>query len=255
MISTGTLNLRFMQNAQRVQDKGEAAVASTEAGPSLVSQDESRWEVSTEVRKAWGISSQASASRSGVAQETSYLPFLFSSADASTSVPKLRGRRTWNKKGEETVVDESLKPEDTQTPPSAAATSLKRLTSISGSGTQYAPQPKKDIRAAAPDTRRSKARTGANGKTAMQAIREDVIVGTDLRPVPIPFSRSPVQSSSPPPRKDSFLKPAGVDDPTQISKDVLEGARAKRNRDNAAENTNVEEKKRKKKKKVAVVEE
>lgn len=39
-----------------------------------------------------------------VTHEASYLPFVFSRADASGSPPqpvKLRGRRTWNKRGQE----------------------------------------------------------------------------------------------------------------------------------------------------------
>ena len=51
-ISKGTLNLRFMQNAQNAE--GNLA---DESMDSLI-QDESRWEVAKEVRDAWGMGSE-----------------------------------------------------------------------------------------------------------------------------------------------------------------------------------------------------
>lgn len=69
-ISKGTLNLRFMQNAQRNEDLTIALSATSlptdmATGPtatgSLVSlQDDSKWEVSAAVRDAWGIGSKSS---------------------------------------------------------------------------------------------------------------------------------------------------------------------------------------------------
>jgi len=101
-ISKGTLNLRFMQNAQRAEQ--ELEIDSADAEP--VIKDESHWEVSREVKEMWGITSEPSSSSSSslVTQETSYLPFVLSCINTSGSSPqlvKLRGRRTWNKRGQE----------------------------------------------------------------------------------------------------------------------------------------------------------
>lgn len=51
-ISKGTLNLRFMQNAQSTEKN-----LANESMESLT-QDESRWEVAKEVRDAWGMGSE-----------------------------------------------------------------------------------------------------------------------------------------------------------------------------------------------------
>ncbi|KAI0252221.1 hypothetical protein BJV78DRAFT_1124974, partial [Lactifluus subvellereus] len=97
-ISKGTLNLRFMQSAQRAEQELETNSIETPI------KDESHWEIAKEVRDAWGTRSEPSSS-SLVTHEASYLPFVFSrSDDASGSPPqpvKLRGRRTWNKRGQE----------------------------------------------------------------------------------------------------------------------------------------------------------
>ena len=55
-ISKGTLNLRFMQNSQRVEQELETA----DAEP--VIKDESHWEVSREVKEMWGMPSEPSCS-------------------------------------------------------------------------------------------------------------------------------------------------------------------------------------------------
>ena len=52
-ISKGTLNLRFMQNAQRAEQEYEI-----KADESV---DESHWEIAKEVRDAWGITSEPSS--------------------------------------------------------------------------------------------------------------------------------------------------------------------------------------------------
>ena len=48
-LSTGTLSLRFMQNAHRAKQ-----LAEVEAEQAQV-KDEAEWEVAKEVREAWGI--------------------------------------------------------------------------------------------------------------------------------------------------------------------------------------------------------
>jgi hypothetical protein len=52
-ISKGTLNLRFMQNAQRAEPELETNSADVKQ----VIKDESHWEVSKEVKEMWGITS------------------------------------------------------------------------------------------------------------------------------------------------------------------------------------------------------
>ncbi|KAI0270144.1 hypothetical protein BGY98DRAFT_923795 [Russula aff. rugulosa BPL654] len=102
-ISKGTLNLRFMQNIQHVEQELEINTAEP------VIKDESHWEVSREVKEMWGITSEPSSSSSLVTHETSYLPFVLSCINTSGSSPqpvKLRGRRTWNKRGQEVTEGE-----------------------------------------------------------------------------------------------------------------------------------------------------
>lgn len=53
-LSTGTLSLRFMQNAHRAKQ-----LAEVEAEQAQV-KDEAEWEVAKEVREAWGIGSGSS---------------------------------------------------------------------------------------------------------------------------------------------------------------------------------------------------
>jgi hypothetical protein len=54
-LSTGTLSLRFMQNAHRAKQ-----LAEVEAEQAQV-KDEAEWEVAKEVRDAWGVAAGSSA--------------------------------------------------------------------------------------------------------------------------------------------------------------------------------------------------
>ncbi|KAF8263129.1 hypothetical protein EI94DRAFT_1598969 [Lactarius quietus] len=112
-ISKGTLNLRFMQNAQN----SEQSLAN-ESMESLI-QDESRWEVAKEVRDAWGMGSEPLTSLA-VIHEASYLPFVFPGRNDASGSPqqdvKLRGRRTWNKRGQEVTEGEVAPFITTRTP-------------------------------------------------------------------------------------------------------------------------------------------
>ncbi|KAI5120251.1 hypothetical protein M0805_007555 [Coniferiporia weirii] len=113
-LSNGTLSLRFMQNAQR--SKQQATVDLQRA----VVRDEREWEVSKEVREAWGLSSSPRGqTKQAVTHETSYLPFLFpslytngrlsdseSEPETSTSSLKISGRRTFSR-GKEVAVSTS----------------------------------------------------------------------------------------------------------------------------------------------------
>jgi len=83
-LSTGTLSLRFMQNAYRAKQ-----LAQVEAEQAQV-KDEAEWEVSKEVREAWGKSNEAERC---IIYEPSYMPFVFG-RDASEGVKK--SKRTSN---------------------------------------------------------------------------------------------------------------------------------------------------------------
>ena len=54
-ISKGTLGLRFMQNAQRAKQQAEVALEQAKI------KDEAEWEVSQEVKDAWGLSTSRSS--------------------------------------------------------------------------------------------------------------------------------------------------------------------------------------------------
>jgi hypothetical protein len=123
-ISTGTLSLRFMQNAHRAKQLKEVELDRAEV------KDDGKWEVSQPeaVRDAWGLprvrfinSSQFLIycqlnflPRIKDVHESSYIPFIFSSTssfEVDDSVPeapsrKITGRRTFNNKGE---VSQSVK--------------------------------------------------------------------------------------------------------------------------------------------------
>jgi hypothetical protein len=53
-LSNGTLNLRFMQNAARAKQLATAELEQAKV------KDEAEWEVSKEVREAWGLTSETS---------------------------------------------------------------------------------------------------------------------------------------------------------------------------------------------------
>ena len=122
-------------------------------------------------------------------------------------------------------------------------------------------QAKKDVRAGKNnDTKRSKAPPSANGKTALQAIREGG-VGADLHTHSalqcdsgsdsVKIETDALKGKS----KEGFLKPAGVDDSAAGRKtDVVQGARAKRALEGGDDAGGAgDEKKRKKKKKEKAV--
>ena len=68
-ISKGTLNLRFMQNGRRTEQELEVESVET-----IVAKDDSYWEVSSEVKDMWGITSESS-SRYGVPPIESKISF------------------------------------------------------------------------------------------------------------------------------------------------------------------------------------
>ncbi|KAI9452308.1 hypothetical protein BJY52DRAFT_944054 [Lactarius psammicola] len=237
-ISKGTLNLRFMQNAQNAEKNHV-----NESIESLV-QDESRWEVAKEVRDAWGMMGSEPPSSLAVIHEASYLPFVFSGCNDASGSPqeavKLRGRRTWNKRGQEVTEGELQSLDDSRGSPSARQVpteeqqrqhhnhnTSKRLTSISSFGPRSSST--KDIERAKP----------RNTKSAREIIREDVVVGSGIKirnleteeedkssgdcslpsrsalPPP-PSAPSPHMATSSLSTRDKFLKPAGVDEPSDF---------------------------------------
>ncbi|KAI0772429.1 hypothetical protein BD413DRAFT_545370 [Trametes elegans] len=231
-LSNGTLSLRFMQNAQRAKLQAQVELEQAKI------KDDAEWSVPQEVRDAWGIGQSSSSSNDAI-HEASYVPFIFQSeaAEASSSStqleerPKLRGRRTFNARGEE-VVQEDKPAEDEQemvheTPDEKPRSSKheKRPTSISGFRAPISTQ--KDAK---------KPRT----KTAQMLIRDDVSV----RP---PASMQP---PGPPVKPEAgFVKPAGVDEPVRAArKPPSDGRKRVRDPDGTTDRPTSEGKKRKKKK-------
>ncbi|KAI0028575.1 hypothetical protein K488DRAFT_73663 [Vararia minispora EC-137] len=243
-ISSVTLGLRFMQNAARVEEAEAAAGPSGPAAPAVPLQDDSHWEIAGSAKEGWGILSPSTpVQQTTVVHEQSYLPFLFSQGDASTSSQesKVRGRRKWNKRGQEVLEEEKPPALDVK-----SSVSLSQLSSISGSAGGYiAPVVKAE--------KKFKLMASVRDKTALQAISSGG-VGTDLHRSK---DSSPDQlittSSGFGGSRATFLKPAGVDMPsvkqkslrTDASDTITNGKRAREGQDNR-------EKRRKKNKKVDV---
>ncbi|KAF9054233.1 hypothetical protein BJ165DRAFT_1437053 [Panaeolus papilionaceus] len=129
-LSNGTLSLRFMQRAKETQgvvqlDKAEV-------------KDDGEWEVSKEIREAWGLVGNAGGNVSieGVdkVHEASYLPFLFAKDEGDDQGwgVKTKGRRVFNSKGE----DVSFKTTTTQ-PVASTSSSSGNVTSLSNNQVQY----------------------------------------------------------------------------------------------------------------------
>lgn len=105
-LSTTTLSLRFMQNAQRKNQ-----IKETQLEKAAI-KDEGEWEISKDVRDSWASSSASTQvsgfiinsslthaiPRQSVSYEASYLPFLF--ASGSEAKLPVKGRRVF-KKGHE----------------------------------------------------------------------------------------------------------------------------------------------------------
>ncbi|PPQ85757.1 hypothetical protein CVT25_003075 [Psilocybe cyanescens] len=248
-LSTSTLSLKFMQNAQRAKYLKEVELDRAEV------KDDGKWEISQQVRDSWGTSKETQLESSDV-HEASYLPFLFSGTSATASASdnttasnsKPTGRRTFNKKGEDISLESPVSGSisaNVLTPPVAPPPSTGRKVhprpiSISASGASGQLRGFEDFK------------NPKDSKTARQAIFESGGVGTDLR----------VQAQIP---STTFMKPAGIDDPkvaqpasmaaSSYPNSIINGARqkkAKRERDRDAptdETSDVATKPKKKKKK------
>ncbi|KAH9886743.1 hypothetical protein C8Q73DRAFT_748900 [Cubamyces lactineus] len=232
-LSNGTLSLRFMQNAHRAKLQAQVELEQAKI------KDDAEWSVSQEIRDAWGIGQASSSSNDDVVYEPSYVPFIFDSdaAEASSSnspqqdMPKLRGRRTFNARGEEIVQEEKPQEEEENVVADAPEEKPrskfdKRPTSISGFKAPISTQ--RDGK---------KTRT----KTAQMLIREDVSV----RP-PASMQTSILAVK----REEGFIKPEGVDEPIRTARRApTEGRKRERDQDTTgADRTGSEGKKRKKKK-------
>ncbi|CAL1698199.1 unnamed protein product [Somion occarium] len=240
-LSNGTLSLRFMQNARRAKQQ-----AQVEAEQAKI-KDEAEWEVSQVVKEAWGIGSSSQIRTSAITHEASYLPFLFSpTADdqgdsstqaASVSVPKLKGRRTFNARGQEVISEAKAEVkeegQERDQDPKDASKPTKRPRTISGFQAPISITKTKDSK-----------RT----KTAQMLIREDT--GKGLRaPPPLQMfggSSRPQSTSS----ETGFLKPSGVDSPSASRQNGFSNpSSSMQKRSRETEDPTVKEEKRRNKKK------
>lgn len=211
-LSTGTLNLRFMQNARRAQQLSEVDVELDKAHV----KDEAEWEVAPEIRKAWGLVDgvRGSNSDSDDLYERSYMPFLFPSlsetpspggengtpsSPISFSAAKPHGRRKFNKNGEE-----SSKPQEVRSavasvadvqPDESRKIKIKSISSSTNSSTSA--KPSKKLK-----------------ESASRVIYDNSNVGVDLRSGSLSSSRMTSVPKSASTGGNAFMKPAGVDDPS-----------------------------------------
>ncbi|KAG7086561.1 hypothetical protein E1B28_002509 [Marasmius oreades] len=258
-LSTGTLSLRFMQNARNRQSEGVLLETAHV-------EDDGQWEVAKEVRESWGVAQSKSRP---ISSESSYLPFLFSSfppapdqgnsiADAdiphSDSKP-LKGRRVFQK-GKE--VHEQIRPvTEANTAPHNEAGDEETERRVSDDVQRKVTQSTKGKKTTTRLTMLSKSKSGESagqlkpGKsiakslpTAKLAIFDSSGVGTDL-------SSSTLLSSTTKSEKTAtalpatFVKPAGVDDPHQ-SNSVVANAARERKRSLVVEQDGPKRKKKKK---------
>ncbi|TFK36063.1 hypothetical protein BDQ12DRAFT_699775 [Crucibulum laeve] len=245
-LSTGTLSLRFMQNAQRAKQLKEVELERAEV------KDDGQWEVSKEVKEAWRVGS-GSTEMDAVIHEASYLPFLFSESSATSNSSQYsgnrpKGRRVFNKKGEEVVDESKVVPLSGESAPMPHEPSSK--------GRKPHPHPV-SISASGSSGLRGfdQFKQFKDTKTAKQEIFDNAPVGDDLRPPPAIKSIFSAKPTS-----NTFLKPSGVDDPLETkpraamtsSPSIIEGARSKkmkRERDPVGEPSHDDTKKPKRKKK------
>ncbi|KAF9265744.1 hypothetical protein L218DRAFT_997142 [Marasmius fiardii PR-910] len=274
-LSTGTLSLRFMQNARDRQSK-EVQLEKAHV------EDDGQWEVAKEVRESWGVSQ----TKQNISSENSYLPFLFppfssdqgsSTADTNTTPSSshndsklFKGRRVFQKGKEvhEQVLISALPFPHTQS--QRLMNHFQFTQSIAESSTapqahdqeiaedheRKATQSGKGKKAAARLTMLSKSKSGEPAgllkpgraiakslPTAKLAIFDSSGVGTDLSASSLLSStKSEKTATSSPP---AFVKPAGVDDPHQSSSVLDSGAR-ERKRAPVAEQDGLKRKKKKK---------
>ncbi|KAM6495175.1 hypothetical protein JOM56_009798 [Amanita muscaria] len=225
-LSTSTLSLRFMQNAQRAKQLKEVELEKAAV------HDDAQWDVGQEVREAWGLVSEQNPQT--VTHETSYLPFLFSDAsDAVTEsnpaskIPK--GRRTFNFGAPEDSIDDKPEPEEQEPEPlpQTQQQSEPPLSKDKKRRSRLHPNPvpiqsvSEKLIEGLPVLKKS--------KPARDAIFDNSGVGTDLRAPLSAKSKTAVSETS---TSLGFLKPSGVDAPPEKSRikrsDLIDGAREKK---------------------------
>ncbi|KAI0697796.1 hypothetical protein BC835DRAFT_737392 [Cytidiella melzeri] len=230
-LSNGTLSLRFMQNAHRAKQQAQVELEQAKV------KDEAEWEVSQEIKDAWGITGSSTSSDSEsrslsgtttTTYEASYIPFIMSCVvgeeEDGVGAVRPKGRRTFDGSGRE-VKNElvSLCYKDTcffflrlvfrleegsvQGEPADAVDTgpPKRITSISGfHQTPFAARHKKEKESLGlglgPGDKSKEESQESSAKTAQQLIREDVTQR-------IPGLRSSRESGG-------FVRPVGVDGPS-----------------------------------------
>ncbi|KAJ8463506.1 hypothetical protein ONZ45_g17559 [Pleurotus djamor] len=131
-LSKGTLSLKFMQKPNIASSSSSNSKDKTGTGTGKVEldraevKDDGRWEVSKEVREAWGIPSRSHSSSGGngngssmeqqVTFESSYLPFIFRSpSPGASSSTQTKGRRKFNARGVEVDANQAVAEERERT--------------------------------------------------------------------------------------------------------------------------------------------
>ncbi|KAG2117154.1 uncharacterized protein F5147DRAFT_671453 [Suillus discolor] len=217
-LSTGTLNLRFMQNARRAQQLSGVDVELEKAHV----KDEAEWEVAPDIRKAWGLVDGSNSDSNDDLYERSYVPFLFpsvsetsgedngpSSSSTSFGGMKPQGRRKFTKNGEESFKPPEVRPAATTVadvqPDEKRKTKIKSISSSTHSSTSA--KPLKKLKEPASRVIYDNSSVGVDLRSSLSSNR------TSTASVP----KSTVTSDS-----KAFMKPAGVDDPsiTPASRDA-----------------------------------
>ncbi|KAF5372869.1 hypothetical protein D9758_001611 [Tetrapyrgos nigripes] len=242
-LSTGTLSLRFMQNAQRAKQQKEVELEKAHV------EDDGQWEIAKEVRDSWGPASQTD---NAVSYETSYLPFLFPSLSGpdTTSSTRPKGRRTF-KKGKEVISQEVISQAEPESEPAASTSqspSHPEATQTTKKGKKAA---KSSLLSSDSNDRitkniKSERPISKSNKIAKLAIFDTSGVGTDLRAAGATSVASTTTTAT-----STFMKPAGVDDPKSSSdQQIISSARevkTKRVRRKSAAGTTEEVKTKKRK--------
>ncbi|KAJ3811150.1 hypothetical protein EV368DRAFT_62850 [Lentinula lateritia] len=186
-LSSGTLSLKFMQNAQRAKQLKEVVLEKAHV------EDDGQWEITKETRESWG----PAESHDTVVYESSYLPFIFPSTPSSSADDIPKGRRVF-RRGKEvkaTIESSSSVKTETPVPPADSASDSSVRKQKSDTGTTSDTFLKKSAKLAIFDTSR---------------------VGADLRP-PTNNVLSTSSVQAPTLSKTGFLKPVGVDEPKASS--------------------------------------
>ncbi|KAG1732657.1 uncharacterized protein EDB91DRAFT_1151325 [Suillus paluster] len=215
-LSTGTLNLRFMQNARRAQQLSSVSLEKAHV------KDDAEWEVAPDIRKAWGLAEGESSSDSNDdLYERSYMPFLFPSVSekldgeengtSSVSGVKPQGRRKFNKNGEESSKPPDPQPIEIVQPDHARKIKIKSISST----TSAIAKPSKKLK-----------------EPASRLIYDNSSVGVDLRSLSNRTSSAAMSSSN----ATTLLSAPSSRDATAAS--VASSARkGKRRQDNVEDQT------------------